>query len=375
MRDLASPSLKQIQPYKSKSISEGLVAEFNSTGGLHNLAANENPLGASPKVLDVLKNELDGKLHRYSISNQEDLRSDLAKFYNVDVEWVHLGAGIEEILTHISRAFIVEHDHVILSEQTFPLYKVNNQLQGAKQHFVSLNQLSYNLDGFSNKIQNMSVSPRMIYLCNPNNPTGTIFDRRSFETLLQRVPQDCIIVLDEAYYEYVRNRKFPDGIEYLDRIPRLIVTRTFSKAYGLAGLRVGYSIQHPDITMLLQKLKPLHSINNLAEICARIALTDQEHLRMVVRHCHSELDFLEQQLMDLDSYDIEVLRSEANFLICKLPILASIFAMKLMREYGVLVAPLDGFGLQRWIRVSPGARSDNEKFLNGLKEILEGIQC
>ena len=375
MRDLAPPSLDKIQPYKPKSISESVVVEFNSSGGLHNLAANENPLGVSPKVLEILVNELPTKLHRYSISNQEDLRTDLAKFYDIDSDWIHLGAGIEEILTHISRVFISNHDDVILSEQTFPLYKVNNQLQGAMQHFVGLKKLTYDLDGFMNKIEEIPGAPRLIYLCNPNNPTGTIFNTKSFEKLLNRIPQECIVILDEAYYEYVRDKEFPSGVNYLERIPRLIVTRTFSKAYGLAGLRVGYSIQHPDITKLLQKLKPLHSINNLAEICARVALSDQEHLCEVVQHCHNELDFLESQLLQFNTFEIEVLRGEANFLICKLPLDASLFSSKLMRDFGLLVAPLNGFGLSQWIRISPGLRSQNKRFLDGLKKILEDLQC
>ena len=147
------------------------------------MAANENPLGVSPHVLEILINELPAKLHRYSISNQEDLRTDLANFYDIDSDWIHLGAGIE-ILTHISRVFISDNDDVILSEQTFPLYKVNNQLQGAKQHFVGLKKLTYDLDGFMSKIERFQGAPRLIYLCNPNNPTGTIFNTKSFEKLL-----------------------------------------------------------------------------------------------------------------------------------------------------------------------------------------------
>ena len=337
------------------------------------MAANENPIGASPQVLETLQHNLKKVINRYSISNQEDLRTDLAKFYNLDRDWIHLGAGIEEILTHISRAFLVDDDVVILSEQTFPLYAVNNQLQSAIQYFVELNDLSYNLDGFAAKIEEVAVPPRMVYLCNPNNPTGTIFDRDSFERLIQKIPRDCIVVLDEAYYEYVRDPEFPDGVTYLDRIPRLIVTRTFSKAYGLAGLRIGYSMQHPDLTKILQKLKPLHSINNLAENCARVALNDQEHLRKVLRYCHGELNFLESQLQQKGFYGVEVLRSEANFLICKLPIDSSVVSGRLMQNYGIFVAPLGGFGLNQWIRVSPGTRAENKKFLDGLKTILEDL--
>tara|TARA_B100000674_G_C37905204_1_gene945806 strand:+ start:386 stop:1513 length:1128 start_codon:yes stop_codon:yes gene_type:complete len=375
MRDLASSALDKIHPYRPKSISENIQARFTSMGGLCNLAANENPIGASPLVLEALQQDLKQVVNRYSLSNQEDLRTDLAKFHNLDRDWIHLGAGIEEILTHISRAFLVNNDEVILSEQTFPLYAVNNQLQGATQHFVELNDLSYNLAGFSAKMEEITAPPRMIYLCNPNNPTGTIFDRDSFERLIQQVPQDCILVLDEAYYEYVRDTEFPDGVTYLNRIPRLIVTRTFSKAYGLAGLRIGYSMQHPDITKILQKLKPLHSINNLAEKCARIALSDQEHLEKVVQYCHVELDFLERCLKQTIFKRVKVLRSEANFLICELPIDSNSVAVRLMNECGIFVAPLGGFGLNQWIRVSPGTRSQNEKFLNGLRIILEDFEC
>lgn len=372
MRELISAEIEQIKPYSPQSFGEKFVLNFADRGGLINLAANECPYGTSSKVKEALVANSINQVNRYSISNQEDLRKDIGDFYNLEPNWIHLGAGIEEILTHLSRAFLVEDDVVVLSECTFPLYYVNNALQRASQYQIPIKNLGYDLEAFIKKLKQLKSPPRMIYLCNPNNPTGTVFGIKEFEALVSSIPKESLVVLDEAYYEYVQTEDYPDGRNYLETIPRLIVTRTFSKAYGLAGLRIGYSMQSPEITDVLQKFKPLHSINNIAEICAREALRDQVHLKNVIRSCNEEKEFLVNKLKEMRLAGLEPHRTQANFILISIPVDSSEVARRLLTDFGIIVAPLDGFGLCGKLRVSPGTREQNILLLNALTEILGG---
>lgn len=371
MRELLSDEIEQIKPYSPKSLTEDFVLKFTANGGLVNLAANECPHGMSTKVMEVLAANGTQKINRYSISNQEDLKKDLAEFYNLEPSWIHLGAGIEEILTHLSRAFLLEGDVVLLSECTFPLYYINNSLQRACQYQIPIKNLGYDLNAFTNKLKSLKSPPRMIYLCNPNNPTGTIFNIKEFEALVSFIPQESLLILDEAYFEYILSEDCPDGRNYLERIPRLIVTRTFSKAYGLAGLRIGYSLQAPEITNALQKFKPLHSINNIAEMCAREALRDQVHLKNVVSLCTEEKNFLVNRLDEMNLVGVETHHTQANFILISTPFNSLEVSQRLLTDFGIIVAPLDGFGLVGKLRVSPGTREQNILFLNALAQVLK----
>lgn len=373
MKDLVSLELSRIKPYSPKSISEEFTDRFCSLGGVVNLAANESPVGPSPKVYEILSSNLTHQTGRYSISLQQDLRRDLSHFYNLDEDWIHLGAGIEEILTHLSRAFLSPGDVVLLSECTFPLYHINNALQGAEQIFVPLKNWYYDLSAFIDQLEQMSGAPRMVYLCNPNNPTGTAFSSAQFEQLITYLPEECIVVLDEAYFEYVIDKDVPDGRKYLDRLPRLIVTRTFSKAYGLAGLRIGYSMQCPEITEALKRFKPLHSVNNLAEMCARAALSDQIHLKYAVDFCHTEKKFLLETLKSLTKYGIELHQTETNFILIKFSFDTDILIQRLLTEFGIITAPLDASGIKGGLRISPGTREQNERLVQAMQIILEEI--
>ena len=359
--DLVPQHILSLPVYRPPEIPKHVLSKIGKDGFIH-LENNEISEGPGEAPIKELIGQCE-MLNRYPDPTLSKLRTSLSDSLGLDGDWLHFGAGIEEILTHITRAFIDENDEVLISEGTFPLYTNYCRIQRAKQIMVPLKNGHYDLAEFKRLA---SSRTRIIFLCNPNNPTGTAFSRKEFESFLVDLPAEPIIVLDEAYYEFTDRNRIPNGIDYLSIIPNLILLRTLSKAYGLARLRIGYSIQNPDLGQFLRRLAPLYSINGFAEAVGAAAILDQGHLQRTVQSTIERRSHLERELT-LRGY--KFFPSEANFLCIATPKPARDLANLLM-ENGVLVCPLSAFGLSNHIRVTIGKPEEHHVFLRLLDEVM-----
>jgi len=357
---LVPPHHHSIPAYRPPPIPAHILGKFGEDG-LVRLENNETPFGPSNRAVEELHKGI-RFAHRYPESSLSLLRDTLSGFLEVDSAWLHFGSGIEEILTHISRAFLSEGDEVVLASGTFPLYTNYNKIQQARECVVELRDYHYDLKAMREKIGEQT---KLVYLCNPNNPTGTGISRDEFEEFIEDLPKDLILVLDEAYFEFTDQQRLPDGMRYFSKVPNLIVLRTLSKAYGLARLRIGYSVQHPDLSQHLLRMTPLYSVNGLAQAAASAAIQDQDYLKDCVRKILEQRDFLAGEL---ESRQVSFCPSEANFLCFFTQLDARKLALGLMEE-GVLVCPLNAFGLSQGIRLTVGTEQENQRFLEALDRV------
>ncbi len=356
---LAVPGVATLQPYQPGKPVEELEREL----GIKNiikLASNENPLGASPAALQCLNNP--GDISRYPDGYGFRLKSELAGKHSIDMNQIVLGNGSNEILELVTRAFVTPEHEVIFSEHAFAVYPLVTQAVGATSVVVPAVNYGHDLKGFTNALSNKT---RLIFIANPNNPTGTWVTKLMLIEFLQSVPDNIIVVLDEAYFDYVQQSDYPDGSELIDRHKNLLVTRTFSKAYGLAGLRIGYGIGHPEMIDLLNRVRQPFNINSMALMMAEAALGDQEHLQKTVQLNTAGMQQLESACQEMGLSSIP---SAGNFLCIKVNKPGREIFQKLLHE-GVIVRPIDNYGMPDHIRVTIGLESENERFTKALKKV------
>ena len=352
------PDIRSLSPYVPGKPIEELQREFGLTRVIK-LASNENPLGPSPKALAALRGAED-TLHRYPDGGAYQLRRALADRWKVSSEHIILGNGSDEILTLLARTFLTPGDEAVMADQTFVIYKLEVTAVHAKPVIVPLVNWTHDLEAMAHAI---SPRTRLLFICNPNNPTGTMVPADAVDRLMARVPDDVIVVFDEAYFEYVRSPQFPATIAYVKLGRNVIVLRTFSKIYGLAGLRIGYGIGTPEIVDLLNRVRPPFNANSLAQKAALAALDDDEHVaksRMV------NAAGMEQVGRGLRALGLTPVPSETNFVYfdCKQDGRRVFDA--LLRE-GVIVRHLAG----TMLRVTIGLPDENTAFLQALQKVLE----
>src|SRR5574341_165349 len=323
------------------------------------LASNENPLGPSPKALAVLSEGLT-TLHRYPDGGAIRLREALADRWKVTPDHVIVGNGSDEILGFLARAFLAPGDEAVMADQTFVIYKIEFTAAHAKPIIVPLTQWCHNLPAMADAITERT---RLVFVCNPNNPTGTMVPTDDVATLMERIPPDVIVVFDEAYYEYVRSAQFPDSMAYVKQGRNVIALRTFSKIYGLAGLRIGYGITTPEITNFLNRVRPPCNANSLAQRAALAALGDDEH---VARSRTVNGAGMAQLTTGLRGLGFDPVPSEANFLYFDVGRDGRAVFEALLRE-GVIVRHIEG----PMLRVTVGQEAENRAFLEALKRVLK----
>lgn len=349
---------QKIPVYRPKGIPKEITDKFGNN--LVNLASNENPLGPSPIALQQMQIGLQNSF-LYPEPLLKELASSLSKELEIPTDYIHFGNGIEEILVHIAQALIHKGDHVVLSNMTFPLYTNNNKFRQANESIVPLNsKFTYDLKEIKAQVKE---NTKLVYLCNSNNPTGTYFNRKEFDRFLEGLPEDLIVLYDEAYFEYADAEDYPDGMDYLDQHKNIIVTRTFSKFYALAGLRIGYSIQRPELTQALDHVKSLYSNNFIGEIGAIAALNDTQHKANTKS---MNVEGKAQFLRELSECDITIHPTQANFFMIQTSLDALSLTAKLLHK-GVMVCPLKAFGIDDGIRVTIGTNTENLSFFNALK--------
>jgi histidinol-phosphate aminotransferase len=358
---LVPPYIASMEPYVT-----GLsIEEVRRRYGLQRvvkLASNENPMGPSPRAIAAVQFSLSAS-NRYPDGGLA-LREKLAARFHARVENVIAGAGSEGIMADIVRTFLSDSDEVLSSEGTFPAMRVLAQSRGVAYRTVPMRDWGFDLQAIADAIMSRT---KLIYLPNPNNPTGTIFSAQEFDRFYSRVPERVLIILDEAYFEYADDPQYPDSLHY--RYDNVITLRTFSKVYGLAGLRVGYGFAHQDLIGMLLKVKLPFEPSSIASAAAIAALDDPE---FVARSLEINAKGVRQLTAELRGLGLQPLPTEANFLTVPLasPAQADEFFHMLLRE-GVIVRPLKSFGLPSCIRITIGTPEENDICVSALQRILK----
>jgi histidinol-phosphate aminotransferase len=322
------------------------------------LASNENPLGPSPKALAVLADAAK-TLHRYPDGGAFRLRTALAERWKVSLDQVILGNGSDEIIGMLARAFLSPGDEAVMADNTFVIYKMEVTAAHGTQFVEPLRDGRHDLTALGK-----AVTPRtkLLFICNPNNPTGTMVSAAEMDALMAQVPPHVIVVFDEAYCEYARDPHFPDSLGYIRRERNAIVLRTFSKIYGLAGLRIGYGVTTAEIAGYLNRVRPPFNANSLAQRAALAALGDEEHVAKSRAMNQAEMASVRAGLVALG---LRPLPSEANFLYFDAGRDGRIVFEALLRE-GVIVRHIEG----NHVRVTIGLPEENRQFLQALKQVL-----
>jgi len=361
---LAQPGVQKLSPYVPGKPVDELARELKlDPAGIVKLASNENPLGPSPKALAAIQAEL-SELTRYPDGNGFVLKQRLAQRYSVGVHQVTLGNGSNDILELVARAYLAPGLNAVFSEHAFAVYPIATQAVGAEGRAVAAKNWGHDLDAMADAIDE---NTRVVFVANPNNPTGTWFDAAALGTFLARVPAHVLVVLDEAYIEYAEGQELPDGLAYLADYPNLLASRTFSKAYGLAALRVGYAISSPVIADVLNRVRQPFNVNSLALAAACAALDDVDYLAASRRVNDAGMAQLERGFRQLG---LEWIPSRGNFIAVDFARDAAPINQALLRE-GVIVRPVAGYGMPTFLRVSIGTERENARFLDVLAQVLQ----
>lgn len=349
-----------IKPYVPGKPIEELEREYGISGSIK-LASNENPLGPSPMAVKAIEGAVSG-LNRYPDGSGHDLIMSLSRYLGVLPENIILGNGSDEIIGLLTRAFLMPGDEVIIPAPSFLMYEIMAKSAGAKPVNIRLKSLSVDLEGIAGRI---SEKTRIIFICNPNNPTGTVLSKGNFEEFLSKVPQDVIVVVDEAYIEFVRDENCLKGIDYIDS-GCVVTLRTFSKIYGLAGLRIGYGVMPSEIAGILNRIRPPFNASSLAQIGAIAALNDEAFFKKTVALVHDGLDFMYDALRRMG---VRYFTTQANFFLIDVGKKSDDVFESLLKE-GVIIRSMRSYGYPEYIRVTVGLPAENERFLNALKKVL-----
>lgn len=363
----AVPGVRELVPYQPGKPLEELERELGVRGALK-LASNENPLGASPAAVDAVHQAVTG-LAEYPDGDSFRLRHALAARHGVDPSAVTVGNGSNDVLDLIARAFLGPGREAVFSEYAFAVYPIVTRAVGATARVTKAldpdagQPYGHDLEAMAGQI---TSETRVVFIANPNNPTGTWVDTAAVRRFLDALPGEVLCVVDEAYFEYVEDPDYPDTTQWLACYPNLVVTRTFSKVYGLARLRVGYGLSDPAVAELLNRVRQPFNVNGLAQAAALAALDDVEHVKKSVEFNSLGLGRLGS---DLRERGIGFVPSVANFLCVDIGREAGPVYEGLLRE-GVIVRPLVAYGLPRFLRVTIGTADQNRQVVAALDQVL-----
>ena len=362
LKELAPDYIRAIAPYQGgKPIGE-LAREMGlNEADIVKLASNENPLGISPKAQMAIDDAI-GDIARYPDGNSFALRSAVSKKFNVSGNQIVFGNGSNDILELVARAFLGKDTEAIYSQHAFAVYPLVTQAVGAKGVVVPAKDYAHDLAGFSKAI---TTKTRIIFIANPNNPTGTLINKDALRAFIHEVPSNILILLDEAYDEYLSAEYKSEAISWLAEFPNLIISRTFSKAYGLAGLRVGFGLMHADVADMLNRVRQPFNVNSLAQVAAIASLADDD---FVARSYAANKAGMAQLMQGFKQLGLEYIPSHANFISFKVKN-TSDTNQKLLQN-GVIVRPIANYEMPDYLRVSIGLFSENARFLEVLEKIV-----
>ena len=334
--------------------------------GIIKLASNENPLGPSPKASEVIR-QMATEVHRYPDATAYYLKEKMSRKLSVDTEQLGFGNGADEIITFVAAAFIHPEDEALIPSPTFIRYETSVQMMGGKPVILPLNNWHIDLQVV---LDNINEKTKMIFLCNPNNPTGSIIRKGEVDAFLEKVPKHIIIVFDEAYKEYVNDDAYPDTLEYLKRNDRrMIILRTFSKIYGLAGLRIGYGITTPELADILKLVRPPFNASAVAQAAAAAALDDDEHVRRSRTVNEEGKKYISKAFEDLG---LDYTPSHSNFIFFDSKRDGVELFNAMLRE-GVIIRPLTIGEKNSFLRVSIGTMDENKRFVETLERVLKKV--
>jgi histidinol-phosphate aminotransferase len=366
MSNFGPDYVRAIAPYQGgKPIAE-VAREFGlDEAAIVKLASNENPLGIPQSSKQAMQQAF-ADLARYPDSNGFDLKAAIVKKFKVPSDWITLGNGSNDILELAARALVQPGQSVVYSQYSFAVYPLATQAVGARAIVVPANNFGHDLEAM---VDSIASDTNLVFVANPNNPTGTFVAGEQIAAMLKRIPSYVVVVLDEAYTEYLPSHLHYDPLAWVRQYPNLIVSRTFSKAYGLAGLRVGFGIAQPALTDLLNRIRQPFNVNSLAQAAAVAALSDDEYL---VKSAQLNAEGYRQITEAFTHMGIEFVPSYGNFVLFRAGDDDGAGArvnLELLKQ-GVIVRPVGNYGLPQWLRVSIGLPHENEAFLKALKSVL-----
>jgi histidinol-phosphate aminotransferase len=359
---ITAQGIPGLNPYvPGKPISE-LERELGISGSVK-LASNENPLGCSDKARAAIQGEL-AEVARYPDGGGFALRTALAEKHAMDASCITLGNGSNDVLDMVARVFLEPGTESLFSQHAFAVYPICSQAVGATLKVAPAKAYGHDLEAMGALVNELT---RVIWIANPNNPTGTWLPSGELRAFMGSVPPNVIVVVDEAYVEYVREPDYPDASEWLGDFPNLIVTRTFSKAYGLAGLRVGYALSHPDIADLLNRVRQPFNVNSMALAAAAAALEDQAFIQRAVE---KNREGMEQLCSGFTEMGLTFIPSVGNFITVDVQRPGAKVDQALLRE-GCITRPVAAYGLPNHLRISVGLAEENRRVLETLKKVLQ----
>lgn len=363
-KELTNPGIDSIQPYEPGRSLDEVIKEYNLTNVIK-LASNENSMGASKHALEVVKST--SNLHYYPDGSAQALKKAIADHENISTNQIILGNGSNEILELVASAFLNPSVEAIFSEHAFVVYKLASKVRGCRFHEVPAQNFGHDLYAFKNYINKQT---RVIFIANPNNPTGTYNTHDQVHDLLSAISENILVVLDLAYYEYASATDYVRPYELLKQFPNLLLTRSFSKAYGLPALRIGFGVGHPDLIEILNRIRQPFNVNTFAQKAAIAAINDQEHIQLSIKNNSAQMLYLQTELKKLG---LDYLESQGNFLAVRVNMSGRDIFKMLMKE-GVIVRPIDIYGMPEFIRVTIGTPEENKFFIHALERVLNQIQ-
>jgi histidinol-phosphate aminotransferase len=353
--------IRTLVPYSPGKPIEEVEREYQIKNSVK-LASNENPLGPSPKAVEALGERLH-QLHLYPDGDCYYLRRALASKLAVSPAQLVFGNGSNEIIELSVRTFMRAGDEVVMAHQAFIVYRLVVQSAGGCPKMVPLRNFTHDLEAITRAI---TPRTRMVFLANPNNPTGTIYRRREWERFLERLPADLLLIVDEAYFEYVSDTDYPNSLSYQDKGRALLTLRTFSKLYGLAGLRIGYGVGTKEMIDFMNRVRQPFNVNAAAQSAALAALADEQHVIKSLKVNREGMDYLTKEIARLG---LELVPSEANFILVRVGNGRELFE-RLLRQ-GIVVRAMGEYDLPEHVRVTVGRKEENTRFIRELESIIK----
>ncbi|MFH1996717.1 MAG: histidinol-phosphate transaminase [Candidatus Omnitrophota bacterium] len=361
IKQLARKCIFGVRPYiPGKPIDE--VKRELGLSSVAKLASNENALGPSPMAVRAARKALTG-VHRYPDGASYYLKKDLAKALGLQKDNIAVGNGSDELIVLAARAFLEKNDEVVIAKPTFLIYEIASKIAGAKIRSVPLKDFRYDLKAMKSAVGRKT---KMVFIANPDNPTGTFVTKRELKAFFKGLSNNVVVFIDEAYYEFAnKNREYPNGLDYVTR-PNVIVSRTFSKAYGLSGLRVGYGIGSKEMIGCIERVREPFNVNIVAQAAARAALKDSAFLKKTIAHVRREKEHLYREFSLLG---LKYVPSAANFVLINAERPSYHIFEELMKR-GYIVRDMGAWGFKTLIRVTVGTKRENRGFIKALREVL-----
>jgi histidinol-phosphate aminotransferase len=363
MLPVCKPNLTGIKPYKPGKPIEDVARELKLRCEIIKLASNENPIGPSPRAKAAMRGVLD-EMQLYPDDNCNYLKARLAEKFNLAPDWIILGNGSTEILLFAAMTYLGSNDSAVFSDGAFIMYKIAVQIAGGQMITTPMKDYAHDLDAMAAAI---TPSTRLVYIANPNNPTGTMVGKDEFARFMARVPDHVLVVLDEAYREYISDSNYPDSFEYLKAGGNILITRTFSKIYGLAGLRVGYGFARPELLQDIGKMRLPFNVNRMGSAAALAAIDDEVHVRHSTKVNEAGKVYLYEALGKLG---LKYVPTHANFIFVDFGCDTLELFDRLQRK-GVIARTIREYGFPNALRITIGTEEQNRKLIRSLKAVLK----